>query len=84
MTHAILKDFFGSQDGRFTDHFEAGTEVELSDYLARLVVPSGHARPLNPVHRVTQLDSDAATDTPRAVVDNKAIATSGFRRGRKS
>lgn len=29
----ILKDFKGSQDGRFTEDFKAGTEADLSDYL---------------------------------------------------
>jgi hypothetical protein len=29
----ILKDFKGSQDGRFTEAFQAGTEADLSDYL---------------------------------------------------
>lgn len=34
MKYKILKTFPGSQDGRFTETFEAGTEAELSDYLA--------------------------------------------------
>ena len=29
----ILKDFKGSQDGRFTESFTAGTQAELSAYL---------------------------------------------------
>lgn len=29
----ILETFKGSQDGRFTETFEAGTTVEISDYL---------------------------------------------------
>lgn len=31
--YRILKDFNGSQDGRFTEAFKAGTEADLSDYL---------------------------------------------------
>jgi hypothetical protein len=40
----ILKDFPGSQDGRSTDLFTAGTQVELSDYLGEIVVREGWAR----------------------------------------
>ena len=29
----ILRDFKGSQDGRHTEQFKAGTEVDLSPYL---------------------------------------------------
>lgn len=29
----ILKTFKGSQDGRYAETFEAGTEAELSEYL---------------------------------------------------
>lgn len=42
--HEILKDFDGSQDGRFTERFSAGSVVALSDYLAAIVVPAGLAR----------------------------------------
>lgn len=35
----ILEDFKGSQDGRFTDDFKAGTVAELSDYLAAAIDP---------------------------------------------
>ena len=45
MLYDILKDFPGSQDGRFTEQFTAGTQRELSDYLAAIVVPAGWARP---------------------------------------
>jgi len=44
MLYDILKDFPGSQDGRFTEQFTAGTQRELSDYLAAIVVPAGWAR----------------------------------------
>ncbi len=49
MMHDILKDFPGSQDGRHTEHFAAGTQVELSDYLAGIVVPEGWARPVGAI-----------------------------------
>lgn len=45
MLYDIIKDFKGSQDGRFSDDFKAGTQAELSDYLAAIVVPEGWARP---------------------------------------
>lgn len=31
--YRILRDFKGSQDGRFTEDFRADTEADLSDYL---------------------------------------------------
>lgn len=31
--YEIVKSFKGSQDGRFTESFEAGTIADLSDYL---------------------------------------------------
>lgn len=46
MKHEILKDFDGSQDGRFTERFISGAVVDLSDYLAAIVVPDGLARPV--------------------------------------
>lgn len=62
MLHDILKDFKGSQDGRFTEPFVAGTQRELSDYLAGIVVPEGWARPV---------------DAKPAQIDNKAVVSSG-------
>ncbi len=35
----ILQDFMGSQDGRFTVEFKAGTRADLSDYLAAAIDP---------------------------------------------
>ncbi len=72
MKYEILKDFPGSQDGRTTEQFSAGTEVELSDYLANIVVREGWARPVS-------VDEDGAVD-----VENKAIVTDGRRRKVKS
>jgi hypothetical protein len=37
MIYRILKSFKGSQDGRFCDSFEAGTDADLSDYLVDAV-----------------------------------------------
>ena len=47
MLHDILVDFPGSQDGRRTEQFRAGTQVELSDYLAAIVVRERWARPIS-------------------------------------
>lgn len=44
MLYDILKDFNGSQDGRITESFIAGTQRELSDYLVSCI-PSDWARP---------------------------------------
>lgn len=49
MKYEIIKDFSGSQDGRFTEKFKAGTEADLSDYLADIVVREGWARPVKAV-----------------------------------
>ena len=37
MRYKILKDFPGSQDGRFTEQFRQGTVVELSAYLVSCI-----------------------------------------------
>lgn len=42
----ILVDFKGSQDGRFSEDFKAGTRRELSDHLAASIDPAW-ARPVN-------------------------------------
>lgn len=39
MLHNIMKDFLGSQDGRFSEQFKAGTQADLSDYLAACIAP---------------------------------------------
>lgn len=49
MLHEILKDFPGSQDGTKTEQFKTGTQVELSEYLAAIVVPEGWAKPVKSV-----------------------------------
>jgi hypothetical protein len=68
MLYDILKDFPGSQDGRFAEQFTAGTQRELSDYLAAIAVPNGWAR---------------AVDAPvkiEAVAENVKIATVPMKR----
>ena len=67
MKYDILQDFPGSQDGRHTERFVAGSQVELSDYLAAIVVPAGLARPVKTV----------AIDN-KAVVTDGTRPTSGF------
>jgi hypothetical protein len=39
MRYRILKDFMGSQDGRFSEAFSAGSQADLSDYLVSCVPP---------------------------------------------
>lgn len=68
MLYEILKDFPGSQDGRFSENFTAGTVAELSDYLAAIVVPEGWARPA----------ADQAA-LPGTEIDNKAVVSDGNR-----
>jgi hypothetical protein len=71
MLYEILRDFPGSQDGRFTDQFKAGTRRELSDYLAAIVVPAGWARAVG----------------EKVEINNKAVVSDGsnqaMRRGKK-
>lgn len=49
MKYHILKDFAGSQDGTVTQYFTAGTQVDLSDYLAAGVVAAGWAAPVGEI-----------------------------------
>jgi len=44
MRYEILKSFFGSQDGRTSELFEAGNVCEISHYLAQCA-PQGSIRP---------------------------------------
>ena len=53
MRYRILKSFAGSQDGTTAEDFEAGTEAELSDYLAGCV----HASWVEPV--AVEIDNKA-------------------------
>lgn len=46
MLHEIIKDFSGSQDGRFTEQFIKGTERDLSESLAVVAVKEGWAKPV--------------------------------------
>ena len=49
MKYDILQDFPGSQDGTVTEQFKAGTQRELSNWLAPLAVSAGWARPVGQV-----------------------------------
>ena len=64
--YEILVDFPGSQDGTHTEQFKAGTQRELSDWLAAAVVPQGWARPV--------------AEKPQTV-ENKAVVTEGRQTG---
>ena len=59
----ILQTFKGSQDGRFTETFEAGTTADLSEYLMACAPRGSFKR---------------VVDAP-AVPENKAIITAGKR-----
>lgn len=65
MLYDILVDFPGSQDGRFTEQFKAGTQAELSEYLAAIVVPAGWAR----LAQTAEVASDAAPAAEAAKTD---------------
>jgi hypothetical protein len=73
MLHDILIDFPGSQDGRFTEQFKAGTQADLSVYLAAIVVPAGWAR-------LVESESDAA---PPADAATKEVPAERQKRARK-
>lgn len=62
----ILQDFKGSQDGRFTEQFRAGTQADLSDYLAAIAVREGWAQP-------------AGT---KPAIENKAVIEDGRQTGK--
>jgi len=49
MKYDILQDFPGSQDGTFTEQFKAGTQRELSAWLAPLAVSAGWASPVGEI-----------------------------------
>lgn len=66
MLYDILKDFKGSQDGRFSEDFKAGTQRELSDYLVSCI-PADWAR-RSPAPKVS---------SPEAALSNKAITSDG-------
>ena len=55
----ILQSFKGSQDGRFTESFEAGTDADLSDYLMANA-PKGSFR------RVSDAPENKATITSQS------------------
>lgn len=72
----ILVDFPGSQDGSVTEQFTAGTQRELSAYLAAIVVPCGWARPVATDASVTDeaTRSEAQPSEPAAKPKRRAKA----------
>lgn len=46
----VLKDFWGSQDGRFTEQFKVGTRVDVSDHLYGIVKHLGVVKPCAKPH----------------------------------
>jgi len=82
MLYDILIDFPGSQDGSVTEQFVAGTQRELSDYLAPLAVSAGWARLVEPTPQATE--PVATPDVEPAVTDDPEPAPEApaRRRGR--
>lgn len=66
MMHEIIQDFPGSQDGTRTELFKAGTQRDLSAWLAPLAVSAGWAKPV----------SEKKTE-----IENKAVVTDGAQTG---
>lgn len=60
MLYEILRDFKGSQDGRFTEQFTAGTQAELSDYLVSCI-PADWARPVGVIENKAIVTDGAQT-----------------------
>lgn len=71
MLHDILKDFAGSQDGTKTEQFKAGTQRELSPWLAAAINPAW-ARPVSEKHVKVEKPVE---------VENKAVVTHGHQTG---
>lgn len=66
MRYHILQDFKGSQTGATTEQFTAGTQADLTDYLAACLDS-------------TQIRPAAVSPAPTLQIDNKAITTEGPR-----
>jgi len=66
MLYDILHDFKGSQDGRFVEQFVAGTQRELTLWLAAAAPPGS-------IHAAGTIASGA--------IENKAIVTDGRHTG---
>jgi hypothetical protein len=71
MLYNILKDFKGSQDGRFAEEFKAGTQAELSDYLAGCIDPAWAKLANAPEAKAVDGDE----------IKNKAVPTTGKQGG---
>jgi len=68
MKYRILKDFSGSQDGRFCESFRAGDIVELSSYLVGCVDPSWIA----PVEEQLIQNKAIITEPKRSTLSRKS------------
>jgi len=66
MKYDILEDFPGSQDGTVTEQFKAGTQRELSAWLAPLAVSAGWARPVSQVENKAVVTDGHQTGTLKA------------------
>lgn len=66
MRYDILKSFRGSQDGTKTEMFEAGTQRDLSPYLASCIDPSW-ARPASESLENKAIITEGKPGRPRKV-----------------
>lgn len=62
----ILVDFMGSQDGRFSEPFKAGTQADLSDYLVSCL----------PAASIRRIEEDAVPATTTAGKKQRKAAVS--------
>lgn len=60
--HRILKSFKGSQTGHDHHHFAEGTEADLSDDLAAVVVKAGWAEPIEDPVEPEELDEETVVE----------------------
>lgn len=85
MKYDILKDFKGSQDGRFAEDFKAGTQRDLSAYLAAAIDPAWARavveKPAEPMVSPAQPIASPAAPTPPAA-ETKDAPHLFSRRGR--
>lgn len=75
MKHDILVDFPGSQDGTKTEQFKAGTQRELSPWLAAAIDPSW-AKPVGE----KKVEKPAEKPAEKQI-ENKAVVTHGHQTG---
>lgn len=87
MLYEILKDFPGSQDGRHTEQFVAGTQRELSDYLVSCIDPAWvrEVKPKVEIENKAVVSDGSSRPEPAAhEIQNAAVVSDGgMRRGAK-